>query len=90
MNKSHVERSLCDQVKEIPLSHRLRAHKERPDGVEEELTNHPHNLEQGAAQREKPRLTDGGNVRVDGIMSLEHVVLQVVLLERHGEGDADG
>jgi hypothetical protein len=90
MNESHVERSLRDQVEGVPLAHRLRAHKERPDGVEEELTNHPHDLEQGSTQREEPRLAGGGNIRVDGVVALEHVVLEVVLLERHGEGDADG
>ena len=90
LNVREVERELGEEVEEVPLAHGLRTDEERADGVEEQLANDPHNLEERAAHGEHLRLAARGDIRVHGVVALEHVVLKVVLLERHRERDADG
>jgi len=55
-------------------------HKQRPDGIEKWLKQHPKKLLERAS--EKHTFNGSGNISVDTINSLVSVMLQVVLLER--------
>ena len=88
MHDQEVERDLHDCVDELKLQGLLGIGEERSKRVEKRLQTHPHKLAEGRA--EESCLEDGGDVCVDDVLALVLVVLQVVPLEGHGEGDADG
>lgn len=87
-DEAGVEADLDRKVGELPQAWRLRLQEDRPQRVEEELEHDPYGLADGVPHGVRLRLAR--DVHVDAVHALEPVVLQVVLLERYGHGDADG
>lgn len=77
-----------DQVDELPHAWGFRFYEKRPEGVEEELQDDPYGFCEDISH--EVGFSEGRNVHVDSIDSLEAMVLEVVFLEGDRHWYADG